>query len=100
MILRVVTAAAYVLKDERNVSLEMHIKAATKTLFWQRYDAFCEQVLDAQFIDIKSGYRPDRVFHMTYESCSQFSEFMQQIAKYTLKLNEPNPADRSDHAEE
>jgi hypothetical protein len=83
-------------KEERDVTLEMHIKAPTRLLFWQRYDAFCQQVLEKQFILIKSGYLSDRVFHMTYESCSQFSEWMQHIAKFTLRLNEPNPANRSE----
>ena len=93
---KVIENNAYTKKDERDVTLEMHIKAPTKALFWQRYDNFCEQVLEKQFILIKSGYRPAKVFHMTYESCSQFSEWMQQIAKFTLKLNEPNPANRTE----
>lgn len=93
---RVIADTLYSRKDERDVTLEMHIKAANKSLFWQRYDAFCEQVLEAQFIDIKSGYIQGKVFHMTYVSCSQFSELMQQIAKFTLSLNEPNPDNRAE----
>jgi len=93
---RVVSSQTYVKKDERNVSLEMHVHAKSKAVFWQRYNSFCEQVLDRQFIDIKSGYVSGKVFHMTYESCSQFSEFMQEMAKFSLRLNEPNPADRTE----
>ena len=92
---RVVTNDNYTRKDERDVTLEMHLTAADKTAFWQRYNDFCTKVLDKQFIEIKSGYLPDIVFHMTYQSCSQFSEFIQQMAKFTLRLNEPNPDDRS-----
>lgn len=85
----------YSKKDERDVSLEMHITAKKKEDFWRQYDAFCEQVLDRQFIDIKSGYRPNKVFHMTYSSCTQFSEWQQMVAKFTLRLNEPDPSNRS-----
>ena len=91
----VITNETYSKKDERDVTLEMHLTAPDKTTFWQRYDGFCSQVLDRQFIHIKSGYRTDRVFHMTYESCTQFTEFIQQMAKFTLRLNEPDPSNRT-----
>ena len=92
---RVIKNPVYSKKDERDVNLEMHINAKDKTDFFDKYDRFCSEVLDYGFIDIKSVYMPTKVFKMTYVNCSQFTEFIQQLARFTLRLNEPNPKDRS-----
>ena len=107
---RVVRKPQYVKKDERNVDLEMHLAAPDKTAFWQRYNGFCQDWLDKGFFDIaishvtntngatvtvgQTSYGTLSVFRMTYLSCTQFSEFQQQLAKYTLRLNEPDPSNR------
>lgn len=107
---RVVRKHKYVKKDERNVDLEMHVTATNKTEFWRRYNGFCQDWLDWGFFDIAvSHFKSDAgapvtvggidygtlsVFRMTYKSCTQFSEFQQQMAKYTLRLNEPDPSNR------
>ncbi len=92
---QIIRDSSYVKKDERDVSLEMHITARTKAAFWDNYNRFISEVLDYGFMDIKSTYRQDLVFRMTYISCTQFSEFIQEMAKFTLKLNEPDPTNRS-----
>lgn len=92
---RVTRKARYVRKDERNVNLEMHLSAPDKAAFWQRYDAFCTDWLDKGFFDIRNVHVPSKVFRMTYLSCTQFSEFSQELAKFTLRLNEPDPSNRS-----
>jgi hypothetical protein len=92
---RVVTDGKYVKKDERNITMEMHLIAKSKTEFWTRYNAFCTDVLDKGFFDMKCSYCQGKVFHLIYESCTQFSEFMEELAKFTLRLNEPNPANRT-----
>ena len=104
---RVVRKQQYVKKDERNVDLEMHLTASGKDEFWSRYNAFCEDFLDKGFFDIAvSHVKSDdgvtitgvsgklKVFRMTYLSCLQFSEFIQELAKFTLRLNEPDPDNR------
>lgn len=93
---RVITDPTLVRKDERDVNLEMHITASGTEDFWDKYGRFCSEVLDYGFMELKCAYRPTLVFRMTYESCTQFSEFMEEIAKFTLRLNEPNPADRDE----
>lgn len=97
---RVIKDTKYVKKDERDVSLEMHIIARDKTDFWDKYDRFCSEVLDYGFIDLRCAYRPTKVFRMTYESCTQFQEFMEELAKFTLRLNEPDPSNREIEEEE
>ena len=99
---RVIRNTTFVRKDEREVSLEMHLTAPDKTTFWSRYSEFCNDILDNGFFDIKhrditysdNGVTKNQVFRMTYISCEEFSEFMQQLAKYTLTLNEPDPSNR------
>ena len=101
---RVARNAGYVRKDERDVSLEMHLSAPDRATFWRRYQAFCHEFLDNGFFDIKHRditYVEDdeekaMVFRMTYVSCDEFSEFQQQLAKFTLSLNEPDPTNRGE----
>lgn len=92
---RVITNTKYVRKDERDITLEMHIVATTKTQFWENYNRFCEEVLDYGFLEIRHSHTPLKVFRLTYESCSQFSEFMEELAKFALRLNEPDPTNRN-----
>ena len=89
---RVITDNAKV--DERSLSLEIHLTAPTKDLFFERYLSFCEE-LKKGLLEIKTSYQKDVVYRMIYKSCSQFSQFMQGIGKFTLKLEEPNPENRN-----
>lgn len=80
-------------KDERNLTLQIEIVAPDKDTFFARYDSFCNE-LDTGILDIKTKYQPNVTYRTIYLSCSQFSEFMQGIGKFVLKLNEPNPKNR------
>ena len=92
---QIIKNPSYVKKDERALNIEMHITAPSKEAFWQRYDGFCTDVLDYGFIEIVNGHIPTKVFRMEYNSCSQYSEYMQQLAKFTLRLTEPDPTNRT-----
>lgn len=81
-------------KDERNLTLQINLTAPDKNTFFARYDSFCEE-LAAGVLEIKTKYQPDIIYKTIYLSCSQFSQFMQGIGKFILKLNEPNPSDRT-----
>lgn len=80
--------------DERNLTLEIHLTAPNKDQFFARYTSFCEE-LKTGALDIKTKYQPDIVYRTTYISCQQFTQFMQGIAKFVLKINEPNPDNRN-----
>ena len=80
--------------DERELSLPIHIKAASKESFLQKYGKFCE-VLAKGVLDIRTVYQPNVVYRTLYQSCTQFSEYRLGLAKFTLKLNEPNPNNRN-----
>ena len=94
---RVVYDQNYVMKDERTVTVVIHLKGNSKADFMNNYVDFCKYILDAGFIWMKTGYMPDVVYKMTYVDCTQFSEFQRELAKFTLTLNEANPADRKEN---
>ncbi len=102
---RVITDNARV--DEREVLLPVHITAPTREAFFQRYAAFCA-VLEAGSLEIYTRYQatvtgsganevvsPTVVYRLKYLSCQQFREYGQRVAKFILRVSEPNPNDRS-----
>lgn len=79
--------------DERNVTLTINLTARNEQQFFERYLSFCSE-LETGVLNIKTSYQPNIIYKMIYLSCSQFTQFMRGIAKFSLKLNEPNPKDR------
>lgn len=80
--------------DERELSLPIHITARSKEDFLEKYGKFCD-VLTKGTLELKTSYQPNIVYRTIYQSCSQFSEYRLGLAKFTLRLNEPNPNNRS-----
>lgn len=79
--------------DSRSITLEIHMTAKDKNDFMSKYISFCNELKKGQMY-IKTKYQPDVVYKMMYVSCNQFRQFMFGIAKFSLKLDEPNPNDR------
>lgn len=82
--------------DSRELTLEMHLCAKTKSDFLTKYGKFCDEVLATGVVHIQTVHQPNVTYHCTYNSCTQFSAFLSGIAKFSLKLTEPNPANRTD----
>lgn len=80
--------------DARNLTLKINLTASSEQQFFERYTSFCKELATGA-LEIKTIYQPDVVYKTIYQSCSQFSQFMRGIGKFTLKLNEPNPNDRT-----
>lgn len=81
-------------KMERDITLIFHMRADTEEKFLANYEDFCENVLAKGEIVIHTSFLPKVWYKCTYVSCTQFSEFFRELASFSLKLNEPNPADR------
>lgn len=79
--------------DERDITLTLHLAATTEEQFFARYEAFCLE-LSKGVLDIRTRFQPQVVYRTVYLSCTQFTQFMRGLAKFSLKLNEPNPKDR------
>jgi len=80
--------------DSRDVILPLHLCADSKEAFLTNYLSFCEE-LKKGALDISTKYQDGVTYHFVYVSCTQFSQFMFGIAKFSLKLTEPNPTNRT-----
>ncbi len=79
--------------ESRNLTLQLNLTATNEGDFRKKYNDFCEE-LATGVLDIETMYQPGVVYKTIYVSCSQFSQFMRGIAKFSLKLIEPDPSDR------
>lgn len=79
---------------ERDVTLSLQFVASSESDFLSKYASFCE-VLQGGTLDVKTKFQPNVVYHCLYVSCTQYSEFNHTMAKFSLKLREPNPTNRT-----
>lgn len=80
--------------DARDITLTLQLVAKSEGDFFAKYAAFCQELQKGR-INIRTDYQPAVVYRCDYSSCTQFTQFMRGIAKFSLKLNEPDPTDRS-----
>ena len=79
--------------DERDLTIEMHIHGDSYDDLHTKYLAFCEDVLQGVAVAIVTKWQPAVCYRLRYISCTSFSH-VQGLAKFALKLNEPDPSDR------
>ena len=91
---RVIKDSDYVMMDERDISLPIHISAKDEDEFIRKYEKFCSEVLMKCYIDLWTPYQPNTIYRLLYISCRQCQVFMNGLAKFMLNCNEPNPDDR------
>lgn len=80
-------------QDERDITLELHLIAETRDEFFEKYNSFCQELAKGRLV-LKTKWTGDTQYKTDYKSCEQFAAYQFGIGKFTLKLNEPNPADR------
>lgn len=80
--------------DERSITFTFNLSASSEEQFFERYDKFCEE-LKTGVLRLETKYQPGVVYKTIYQSCGQFTQFLRGIAKFSLKLVEPNPQDRA-----
>ena len=78
----------------RDVTLEMHLSASSRSDFFTKYASFCSELATGA-LNIKTIFQPSVTYRMLYVSCTQFTAFVDGLAKFSLKLTEPNPNNRS-----
>lgn len=81
-------------QSARDVTLTLQMIAANEEAFFAQYNSFCEELAQGRLV-IRTKWQPTVYYRLDYLSCNQFTQFMRGIAKFTLKLNEPDPTDRS-----
>lgn len=80
--------------ESRDITLTFSLIAKNEDEFFERYNSFCAE-LQKGSINIEISTLIDVVFKCVYKSCSQFTQYNNRLAKFSLKLEEPNPKDRS-----
>ena len=81
--------------DDREITLPFHLIAKNKAEFFTKYNLFCEEVLAKAKFELKTRFQPDVVYRLVYLSCTQFSQFIREMAVFSLKVSEPDPTDRA-----
>lgn len=79
----------------RTVSMNFNISAPNQSSFLTRYANFCSQVLYDGKIDLKTSFQPNVIYHLDYQSCNQFAEYRLGVGKFSLRVVEPNPSNRT-----
>ena len=82
--------------QERDLTLPFHLVAKNRAMYLTRYESFVTEITGQEYVRIKTCYQPTVVYKCIYSSCTQFSQFIDGLAKFTLKLIEPDPSDRND----
>ena len=82
--------------DEREITLAFNMTAKDSDTFMTNYARFCEEVLAKGGLVIRTRFQPNVWYRCIYLSCTQFSQFIREMAKFSLKLNEPDPSDRGE----
>lgn len=84
--------------DERDVQLVFGLRAKSLAQFLTRYRSFCAELAKGAMnltVEISEGdtYLKE-TYYLNYNSCSQYSEFNGRLARFVLKVTEPNPRHR------
>lgn len=79
--------------DEREFSIGINLTAPNEAEFFRRYEAFCRELQGGR-LDIRTKWQQGVTYRCLYVSCTQFAQFMRGMAKFSLRLNEPNPTNR------
>lgn len=79
---------------QRELNLEIQMTAKSPEEFYSRHASFCLELEKGAF-SLSTSDRSDVVYHLLYNSCSQYTQFCRGIATLSLKCTEPNPKDRS-----
>lgn len=77
----------------RNITVEVNILATNNTDFRTKLAAFTT-VLKGGVLTIRLTDHSADYFHCLYQSCTQFTDYNGRVAKFALRLIEPNPANR------
>ena len=82
----------------RELTIVLHMTAKTKEQFLLNHGNFEAEVLATGNVNIRTKHQITTMYRCKYISCTQFAQYHDEnggIAKFALKLVEPNPVDRT-----
>lgn len=77
----------------REFTLEMHMTSSSWSDYLAKYAAWNEMLKNGT-LNIATSWQAGVVYKCLYVSCAQFAEYG-GLAKFAIRLVEPNPADRT-----
>lgn len=92
---RVITNANLAKVDSRSVTITFSLMAKNEDSFFSNYASFCEEIQKTGELKIIISVQPSVEYKLLYKSCSQFTQYNNKLAKFSLKCEEPNPNNRS-----
>ena len=80
--------------QERELSLPIHITAKSQSDYLVQYTDLLT-ILQGVELNISTSFQSGVVYHLRYVSCTQFTQFLNGMAKLMLRVVEPNPSNRT-----
>lgn len=80
--------------DERDIALDINIEARDVCAMLENYRGLCRELRKGA-VSLSTSFEPSVVYHLNYLSCSQMRTFFQGKAVFSIRFNEPNPANRT-----
>ena len=91
--IRIIAKKEYAKKKERDIQLPFILEAESETHYLANYEKFLNDIAYSGMIYLKVPVM-NKVFKLVYTNCQKFGDFGLKKGNFTLKLTEPNPADR------
>ena len=91
--IRIIAKKEYAKKKERDIQLSFILEAESETQYLANYEKFLNDIAYSGMIYLKVPVM-NKVFKVVYTDCQKFGNFGLEKGNFTLKLTEPNPADR------
>ena len=92
--IRIIAKKEYAKKKERDIQLPFILEAESETQYLANYEKFLNDIAYSGMIYLKVPVM-NKVFKLVYTDCQKFGDFGLKKGNFTLKLTEPNPADRN-----
>lgn len=92
---RVITNSTLAKVDFRSVTLTFALYANTEDAFFSKYASFCDEIQKTGELTVILSLQPTVAYKLIYKSCTQFTQYNNRLAKFSLKCEESNPKDRS-----
>lgn len=92
---RLILDKSHIRVDEREVTLTIYFRAKSEAEFMSRYESLVEEIQGGK-VNISTANQPGVVYKFCYVSCTTFGQYNGTLGKCALRLNEPNPKDRTE----
>lgn len=92
---RVITNTTLAKVDTRSVTLTFSLHANSEDAFFTKYASFCDEIQKTGELKIVLSVQPTVAYKLLYKSCTQFTQYNNRLANFSLKCEEPNPKDRT-----